>query len=144
MTVKGFVKTLQDKTLLLTLFAVLAIVLPGLTSISIYHPEQIIELDWIKLLLLSIAYTGPFVVLNSIIIGASFKGRRNANSFFYDFIESAIMTGITFYLCLAAVLWFNHINYHPFGWKFSNEILLGITGEFIAAVAIITENRKRK
>lgn len=144
MTVKGFVKTFQDKSFLLALFAILAIVLPGLTTISIYHPEQIVELDWIKLSLLSIAYTGPFVMLNSIIIGANDKSKRNTTSFFYDFIEGALITGVAFYLCLIFVLLFSHANYHLFGSPFSNEILFGIIGEIIVAVTIITDNTKRK
>lgn len=142
MTVKSFVKTIQDKSLLLALFATLATILPGLTIIYLYQPELLMTLDWVKLILLSISFTAPFVIFNSFVITINDKSRRNAASFFKDFVEGAIMTALTFYLALGALLVFRIFDYQPFGFMYGNEIVMIIAVEIISVLAIIQESKK--
>ncbi len=137
------VRTFQDKSFLLAFFAVLAIILPGLTAMYVYNPNQVFQLDWIKLVLLSIAFTGPFVVTNSIVIGAAYKGRRSSTSFFLDLVEGALMTAVGFYLCLGILMVFGLADFHFFKFPFANEIILGALAETVLIITIVRENRRK-
>jgi hypothetical protein len=63
-----FVKILDSRNFLLGFFSTIFLILPGVLIIFLFDRNLFLELDWIKLILLSASITAPLVFLNFMII----------------------------------------------------------------------------
>jgi cytochrome c biogenesis protein CcdA len=94
-------KILKDRAFVLGMFTVFFLIAPGIACIYLYFPEYIVELDAIKLILLSITCTMPLAVINAVTIGIAMERKKEKNDdLFYDFVLGAILGGILIYLAI--------------------------------------------
>lgn len=133
----GDLKTLKDKAVVLGIFAVVFIILPGIAGIYLFKPELISSLDWVKLVLLSAALTAPLVVINSMAITV-FENRKKEkkDTFFYDFIEGTLFTGISIYIVI--------IIGYVFHFSLSNMAVMLAATEVLIIFTIWNETRKKR
>jgi hypothetical protein len=96
------IKALESRTFILAFFSLLFLISPGIAVIYLYLPALFHDLEWVKLILLSVAFTSPFVFLNTTLIAAYEQGMGNKEDFFTEFCMGAVMTGLLIYLLIIA------------------------------------------
>ncbi len=97
---------------LLVIFALLFSIAPGLMVVFLFHRDIFFNVDSLKLILLSIAITSPFIFYNSVCFALMSKSSKpkiapldkpsqsSDERFFADVAISSIATGTIFYIAL--------------------------------------------
>jgi len=91
-------ENIANSTFLLGIFSLLFIILPGVASIFIFAKELFINLDWVKLLLLSASITTPGALLN--VIASLLLSGTSIKDDFSHVSLGIIMGGLSIYLVL--------------------------------------------
>ena len=109
------------------LFALVFLIAPGLMIIFYFYPDLFLSIDTIKLILLSLAFTTPVVLINMFLFGKIMNKKSNiaVDSIFAIFLTSSII-----YIGL-------FISY-LFKLSFGNFIFLNIVLEIILIILIST------
>jgi hypothetical protein len=95
----GDPKILKDRAFVLGLFTLFFLISPGIACLYLYFPHYIVELDAVKLILLSMTCTMPLAVINAFVIGICDGRKKEKNDdLFYDFVSGTIFGGILLYL----------------------------------------------
>ncbi|MES2226009.1 MAG: hypothetical protein V4480_04360 [Patescibacteria group bacterium] len=91
-------KAIKDRTFVLAFFTLFFLIAPGIAGIYLYFPAYIVELDSIKLILLSVTCTMPIAVLNAITIGmCERRQKERRDDLFHDFVFGTIVSGTLIY-----------------------------------------------
>ncbi len=105
----------RNKTVILVLFDLFFLILPGMAVIYFVKPELLVSLDWIKLILLSATITAPFVISNSLALaileGNKAQTQNKEDEFFMIFTLATFITGFVIYILLG-VHYFFHSSLH--------------------------------
>lgn len=141
MKAEEFTNFVKDQTLILSLFALLLLIAPGLTAIHVYSPSLIQNLDWVKLILVALCFTAPVVVFNSFII-AIIDNKEVGETLFASFIGATAMSALIIYLVLAGNFYLNYFGYHLGALPHGNELLLGLFAEICFALSVWNEARR--
>jgi hypothetical protein len=123
---------IKSDTAILSFLAVLLLVTPGTAFIFIYANKLFLELETIKLVLLSVSAISPFIVLNFFL---SAIDDPKATSY-QNLILSILLSGITIYFTLVGCYFFKKD-------IFSAIKIIGLIEIFILVNAIY-ESRKRR
>lgn len=128
---------MKDRAFILAAFAVIFLILPGITGIYLYLPDLLTSLDWVKLVLLSLSVTAPVSIINTmVIIGIAKRKKERDDDLFYDFILGSIITGITIYIALV-IAYFS-------GFQTKGLSVLLATGEVMIVFSVWNEWSKGK
>lgn len=114
---KKFLATIKERDFILGLLAVIFLVTPGVGVIFVFNPELFANLDWMKLILLSMTVTTPLSVWNAIIL-SDLLGLppEDKDSMFLSLGVGIVMTAIV-------IFWGISLNYF-FGRSFHDVALL--------------------
>ncbi|MBN1585720.1 hypothetical protein JW899_05150 [Candidatus Uhrbacteria bacterium] len=92
-TPKQLMALLKDKHFLLFALAMLFMILPGIPAFYLFHREEFMTIDWIKLSLLSAALELPMVFLGIFIMPIFFDNqteKSKKDDFFFEVAFSAL------------------------------------------------------
>ncbi len=98
---------MRDRTVVSTLLATLFLLAPGTLGILQFGGALITQLDWIIFIVLALSVTVPAAVLNIFVFPFTFGSGElmlGRDGFFYDYVLSAIATG----LALCAILFLSY------------------------------------
>ena len=87
-------------TFFIALFDIIFLISPGILILFIFSNKYFLEMDTIKLILLSISITGSLSLLNSVLIIDSMKKMKDKSSVLIIFSLGILMTGIIFFLSI--------------------------------------------
>ena len=99
-------EALQSKTFLLSFFALLFLILPGVAIIFLFDESLFRSLDWVKLLLLSASITMPFALLNGFMEMERSELDNNQPIFFLNLVGGTIIAGLELYLVMSVTYLF--------------------------------------
>lgn len=138
MKIQELFKMFEDKKFWIMSFDILFIVLPGFLLLFIFQEALFRELETLKLVILSIAITGPLYVIN-ILLGAYFS--QNKKIHFENYSFAILMSGFVFYLSFFA---YYIINNFVLKISFFGFILILIFIETLNIYEIYKENKSIK
>lgn len=115
----------------------LLMILPGITSILIFHQDVFYKLDWVKIILLSASITVPFALFNFVVATLLLDEwkENNDEGLFLHFSIGLVLTSIFLYIFLALS--------YLFGFSFKLHLSLVLIFEFgFLMIAFFIRNNK--
>lgn len=113
-------ENIANSTFLLGFFSFLFLILPGVASLFIFERELFINLDWIKLVLLSASITIPIALLN-IVASVTLAGSSDD---FSHFSLGIIMGGLSIYVALGISYFIQMTLFSVIGIVLASNVLL--------------------
>jgi hypothetical protein len=136
-----FLKSLADGKFILSLLCLLLLFVPGVTYIFYFNSNLFINLDLIKVILLSLAFVTPFIFINFLfLIINSIKNYLDSNlnsEFFSLFTLSVVYSGILIYTSLIFTYFFQL--------SFKNSVIICLILELISMfiIGLVIDRNKR-
>lgn len=103
MSLLNNIEKLKSRTFILSFFSILFLISPGIIGVFLFRQDLFLQLDWARLLLLSIAITAPISLMNTFLCIGAFTEKsqlKNNGDFFLYLCMSMIFTGLLVYLFL--------------------------------------------
>lgn len=108
----------KDKYFIFTLFNVFLLISPGIAIIYRFNKDLFLQLDGIKLILMSVAIITPLIVVNTFLNAVWVDDEiNNENSLFVSFTLSAMISAMLLYL----IIFLDYLSYRNL-----KENLLGL------------------
>ena len=141
MTILSDIEKVTDESFLFVLFDTLFLISPGLLIIYYFHRDLFLNLDSIKLVLLSIATTLPFLCWNIILIfQLLYRGKlidaNEKKSFFFMVSVALIGTNTFVYMML-------FVSY-TLGTSFKSSLIFVVVIEVLLTILTVLVNRRMK
>lgn len=99
-------EVLESKTFLLSFFALLFLILPGVATVFVFDESLFRSLEWIKIVLFSASITMPFALLNGFMEMKRSELDKYETNFFLDLVGGTILAGLELYLVMGVTYLF--------------------------------------
>src|SRR5262245_24988908 len=94
------IKEIKNREFLLSIYSLLFLIAPGVLLIWYFKPSVFLAVDILKLIILSLSFTGPFVLFGAFLIEEKLTDRHPQERLFTATLMATFLTGMVIYMVI--------------------------------------------